>query len=395
MRLLNFIKNIRGGGPYCLSGCKQYLAHLSREIKPSLNREGLEGFQSCCFLKRLLPAPSPCLARFAINGYGSAFGPLQNGRSLIRDGKSNLLKRTYHPNVLSSYRLKNKFSSRFTLHPSLKKRAAFTLAEGATHVAHSHNIRRAAFTLAEVLITLGIIGVVAAITIPALMSQYKDMVAKQQFKRAYSVIQQAFQAVYADEEYNYSCYYWDKNPYPSRVCVERNDAGICIKFELPDGSPLPSDYVGGTTECKTFTAAVEKHLNIIKKCEGNALKGGCIPKYTGNDTYSKEQDDSLSDEEALEKHSGCANWTQNKLENNCTAYVLSDGTIILLYGTSFRLFAIDINGMKGPNKWGHDLFSFGSRGNLNKPPYVATDLSCNPWEKGGRNTASMLLNAYK
>ncbi len=375
MRLLNFIKNIRGGGTSGLSGCKQYLAHLSREIKPSLNREGLEGFQSCCFLKRLLPAPSPCLARFAINGYGSAFGPLQNGRSLIRDGKSNLLKRTYHPNVLSSYRLKNKFSSRFTLHPSLKKRAAFTLA--------------------EVLITLAIIGVVAAITIPALMSQYKDMVAKQQFKRAYSVIQQAFQAVYADEEYNYRCYYWDKNPYPSSVCVEQNDAGICIKFELPDGSPLPSDYVGGTTECETFTAAVEKHLNIIKKCEGNALKGGCIPKYTGNDTYSKEQDDSLSDEEALEKHSGCANWTQNKLENNCTAYVLSDGTIILLYGTSFRLFAIDINGMKGPNKWGHDLFSFGSRGNLNKPPYVATDLSCNPWEKGGRNTASMLLNAYK
>ena len=289
----------------------------------------------------------------------------------------------------------DKFSSRFTLHSSLKKRAAFTLAEGATHVAHSHNIRRAAFTLAEVLITLGIIGVVAAITIPALMSQYKDMVAKQQFKRAYSVIQQAFQAVYADEEYNYSCYYWDKNPYPSSVCVERNDAGICIKSELPDGSPLPSDYVGGTTECKTFTAAVEKHLNIIKKCEGSALKNGCIPKYAGLDTYNKQQDDTLTDDMALQKASGCDRWTQSNMENNCTAYVLSDGTIILLYGTSFRLFAIDINGMKGPNKWGHDLFSFGSRGNLNKPPYVATDLSCNPWEKGGRSTSVMLKHAYK
>ena len=227
------------------------------------------------------------------------------------------------------------------------------------------------------------------------MSQYKDMVAKQQFKRAYSVIQQAFQAVYADEEYNYSCYYWDKNPYPSSVCVERNDAGICIKSELPDGSPLPSDYVGGTTECKTFTAAVEKHLNIIKKCEGSALKNGCIPKYAGLDTYNKQQDDTLTDDMALQKASGCDRWTQSNMENNCTAYVLSDGTIILLYGTSFRLFAIDINGMKGPNKWGHDLFSFGSRGNLNKPPYVATDLSCNPWEKGGRSTSVMLKHAYK
>ena len=50
----------------------------------------------------------------------------------------NDTKRTYRPN---SYRLKNKLSSRFTLHPSLKQKAAFTLS--------------------EVLITLGIIGVVA------------------------------------------------------------------------------------------------------------------------------------------------------------------------------------------------------------------------------------------
>ena len=34
-------------------------------------------------------------------------------------------------------------------------RAAFTLAEGATHVVHFNDIRRVAFTLAEVLITLG------------------------------------------------------------------------------------------------------------------------------------------------------------------------------------------------------------------------------------------------
>ena len=37
-----------------------------------------------------------------------------------------------------------------------------------------YNIRRAAFTLAEVLITLGIIGVVAAMTIPTLITSYKE-----------------------------------------------------------------------------------------------------------------------------------------------------------------------------------------------------------------------------
>ena len=69
----------------------------------------------------------------------------------------------------------------------------FTLAEGATHVGISHNIggtlhrfvesfthvgifhntRRVAFTLAEVLITLGIIGIVSAMTIPTLVKNYQ------------------------------------------------------------------------------------------------------------------------------------------------------------------------------------------------------------------------------
>ncbi len=55
-----------------------------------------------------------------------------------------------------------------------KRKVAFTLAEGATHVARQHNKRRVAFTLAEVLITLGIIGVVSAITMPSLITNYKN-----------------------------------------------------------------------------------------------------------------------------------------------------------------------------------------------------------------------------
>lgn len=43
-----------------------------------------------------------------------------------------------------------------------------------------------AFTLAEVLITLGIIGIVAAMTLPAIIQNYQKMVLKSQFKKAYS-----------------------------------------------------------------------------------------------------------------------------------------------------------------------------------------------------------------
>lgn len=47
-----------------------------------------------------------------------------------------------------------------------------------------------AFTLAEVLITLGIIGVVAAITIPALIQKYTDIRNSAMLKEDYSILQQ-------------------------------------------------------------------------------------------------------------------------------------------------------------------------------------------------------------
>ena len=48
-----------------------------------------------------------------------------------------------------------------------------------------------AFTLAEVLITLGIIGVVAALTIPTLISNHRANVTMQKLKKFYSSMSQA------------------------------------------------------------------------------------------------------------------------------------------------------------------------------------------------------------
>ena len=71
------------------------------------------------------------------------------------------------------------------------KKAAFTLAEGATHVGICNNIRKSAFTLAEVLITLAIIGVVAAMTIPTLTQNYKKKVVETKLLKFYSTMNQA------------------------------------------------------------------------------------------------------------------------------------------------------------------------------------------------------------
>ncbi|MBQ8168558.1 type II secretion system protein [bacterium] len=73
----------------------------------------------------------------------------------------------------------------------LSNRSAFTLAEGATHVDTCDNVRKSAFTLAEVLITLAIIGVVAAMTIPTLISSHKKQVIETKLARFYSTMQQA------------------------------------------------------------------------------------------------------------------------------------------------------------------------------------------------------------
>lgn len=78
------------------------------------------------------------------------------------------------------------------------KRIAFTLAEDATHVAHWDNSRKIAFTLAEVLITLGIIGVVSAMTIPTLMANHRKKVVETKLEKIYSVMNQAINLTNAE-----------------------------------------------------------------------------------------------------------------------------------------------------------------------------------------------------
>ena len=50
-------------------------------------------------------------------------------------------------------------------------------------------LRKKAFTLAEVLITLGIIGVVAAMTLPVLTGKYQKQIKISQLKNIYSPMQ--------------------------------------------------------------------------------------------------------------------------------------------------------------------------------------------------------------
>ncbi len=61
-----------------------------------------------------------------------------------------------------------------------------------------------AFTLAEVLITLGIIGVVAAMTIPTLMTNINGAKYRNQFKKSLSTLNQAVRMNKANFDFDFA-----------------------------------------------------------------------------------------------------------------------------------------------------------------------------------------------
>lgn len=71
------------------------------------------------------------------------------------------------------------------------------------------------------------------------------------------------------------------------------------------------------------------------------------------------------------------------------ALVLNDGVIIISFHSSLtpNIFAVDINGNKGPNKWGHDLFGFLLTAD-EKRGYILTGLDY--VEKDGMTTKKMI-----
>ena len=188
------------------------------------------------------------------------------------------------------------------------RRAAFTLAEGATHVNISNNNRHAAFTLAEVLITLGIIGVVAALTIPNLIHTYNSIVLKSQLKKTYSVLSGAINMMYAQ-------------------------TGIPV---------TPKNY----TEYHTFYKDFMKYVKVAKDCGFNQ----CAPV-----SYDKIDTGTL---EGYQNFTFTADMQSNYFDDG--QLILQDGTFLLFEDyLDLILISADINGInKGPNALGHDLFTF-------------------------------------
>ena len=115
--------------------------------------------------------------------------------------------------------------------------------------------QKVAFTLAEVLITLGIIGVVAAMTLPTLIANYQKKVVETRLISFYSKINQAYRMSYAENGDTVDWITSDKNysydemvkwleqyifPYMKHYNVKQcnvettGQIGVCVT--IPDGS---------------------------------------------------------------------------------------------------------------------------------------------------------------
>ena len=155
--------------------------------------------------------------------------------------------------------------------------------------------KRFGFTLAEVLITLGIIGVVAAMTIPTLIANTNSAKFRSQFKKSLSTLNQA--GLMAQAQYDF-------------------------------------DYAGADTACTEATGGTENPENVMSFC---SLLNGTLTgqTYVGTPTKLKRANSGATGADKSTAYSinkATANYTfslgNNPALTGYIAYQLADGSIV-------------------------------------------------------------------
>ena len=174
-----------------------------------------------------------------------------------------------------------------------------------------------AFTLAEVLITLGVIGVVAALTMPSLINKIQEKQFHSKFKKSYAVFSQAAQKIY-NEDGEFSVY--EHSMWGEYLCKLGNHIKIAKSG----------------TSCGNKYPYVRWHDNL----QWYNQKGEPM-SFFGNGAYA-------------------LNFT----------FITTDGTMYMLNCENQVL--IDVNGFKRPNKIGKDIYFFNLKSNTNQPYYSSS-----------------------
>ena len=192
--------------------------------------------------------------------------------------------------------------------------------------------KKAAFTLAEVLITLGIIGIVAAMTIPTLISDYQEKAYVSKVKKVYSMLSQAYKFV--ELEYGN----------PTTWNLE--------KWQMNEDATSDNVYtdIASAGSADLLGQRFAEFLKVNKMCL--AADKDCMDEIDYK--YLKGTSDA-----------------QHFRGGRFNTMILSDGTIIYNYISNVNCgepneygvrtcasFYADVNGTAGPNRRGVDFFEF-------------------------------------
>jgi len=173
---------------------------------------------------------------------------------------------------------------------------------------------RKGFTLAEILITLTVIGVVAALTIPTLLQNTNQAELKTAWKRNFAEINQATMQI-------------------------ANESGGSLTNAFADSNAMVNAYAS--------------HLNYITKCYSNDV-------YTPLGSACWHADNSWYH---LSGRKNEENWGAKLVINNGSLLQFNAVFPDCTWGISPKHDAcgygiIDVNGFKSPNMIGKDIFSF-------------------------------------
>ncbi len=197
-------------------------------------------------------------------------------------------------------------------------------------------IRKNAFTLAEVLITLGIIGVVAAMTIPTLISNTNGAQFKTAYKKALSTLNQAVLMNIALEDTDFSTLEADAR---TGQTVPDNSLSRMLLNRMQSATDITTNYfekatgIGAIEYTGEVTCNDDNKIDEDSVCYGssNASEVGTVSTFTPSATAAKVY--SFADGITFGfniQAANCTDTTKGAANNVCVGF-------------------IDVNGSTGPN----------------------------------------------
>lgn len=224
--------------------------------------------------------------------------------------------------------------------------------------------KKLAFTLAEVLITLGIIGVVAAMTMPSLISNYQQKQYEAKYAKAQNVMANGIKMMMAQNDI------YDVAELPIMSCSDdtcRNEelSKVFKSYSIvTDRSKLPEKYKNDPSLMKVIENA-DKNLLSRLNFDENIVKAATFNWSTDPDFVFRLEDSMLIGIKKASMTKSELGIDSNEMDTEMAPHGISTRKInngirpslTVDTVTCLQIF-VDVNGSTAPNTVGKDMYEF-------------------------------------